>query len=170
MSTRTTPTFRWRQAQPWLSTAVRLALAGVWLAAGASKVGDLPASARGVHAYQLTPYEISAVIGSALPLVELALGVLLLIGLGTRVVATASTALFTVFLAGIASAWARGLAIDCGCFSPGGELAPGVEPTYTLEIVRTTAFLGLAVFLLIFPATRFSLDARLGVTPSSEER
>lgn len=168
-STPTTLTFRWGRTRPWLSTMVRLALAGVWLAAGASKVGDLSASTRGVHAYQLTPYEVSAVIGGALPFVELTLGALLLAGLATRLAAAASAALFTVFVAGIASAWSRGLAIDCGCFSPGGELAPGTDPTYTLEIVRTTAFLGLAVLLLFFPATRFSLDARLGVAPSSEE-
>jgi uncharacterized membrane protein YphA (DoxX/SURF4 family) len=161
---------RWRAARPWLGTAVRLVLGGVWLAAGATKVGDLPASIRAVHAYQLTPYELSAIIGGALPFVELALGVLLLAGLATRLAAAASTALLSAFIAGIASAWARGLAIDCGCFSPGGELAPGVEPTYTFEIVRTGALLGLAVFLLVQPGTRLSVDARLGIAPPTEER
>jgi uncharacterized membrane protein YphA (DoxX/SURF4 family) len=160
----------WRRVRPWLGTAIRLVLAGVWLAAGATKVGDLPASIRAVHAYQLTPYELSAVIGGALPFVELALGALLLAGLATRLAAAASTALLSAFVAGIASAWVRGLAIDCGCFSPGGELAPGVEPTYTLEIARTSALLGLAVLLLIHPGTRLSVDARLGIAPSIEER
>jgi uncharacterized membrane protein YphA (DoxX/SURF4 family) len=165
----TSTTSRLPRAQPWLSTAARLVLAGVWLAAGASKVGDLPASTRAVHAYQLTPYELSAVLGGALPFVELALGLLLLAGLATRLAAAASTALLAVFATGISSAWARGLAIDCGCFGTGGELAAGVEPTYTLQLVRTTALLGLAVILLIFPTTRFSADARLGVASSARE-
>ena len=151
----------WRGIRPWLGTAVRLGLAAVWLFAGAAKVGDLAASGRAVNAYDVMPFEVAKVVGAALPFVELALGVLLLIGLATRVVAGISAALLLVFIAGIASAWARGLSIDCGCFGSGGELAAGQSPTYGPEILRDVGFLLLAAFLLVWPLTRLSVDSFL---------
>jgi uncharacterized membrane protein YphA (DoxX/SURF4 family) len=151
----------WRTLRPWLGTAVRLGLAGVWLAAGFAKVGDLAASGRAVNAYQVMPYDVAKVIGAALPFVEIALGILLLVGLATRVAAGISAFLLVVFIAGITAAWSRGLAIDCGCFGSGGELAAGQSPSYAPEIARDVGFLFLAAFLLVWPLTRLSVDSFL---------
>lgn len=154
----------WRTGQPWLGTAVRIGLATVWLFAGGAKVGDLAASGRAVNAYQVMPYQAAKVVGAALPFVEIALGLLLLAGFATRLAAGVSVVLLVVFIAGIASAWARGLAIDCGCFGGGGELAAGQDPRYVPELLRDLGFLALAGFLLCWPASRGSLDAVLQAT------
>jgi uncharacterized membrane protein YphA (DoxX/SURF4 family) len=145
----------------WVGAACRLVLAGVWIYAGAAKFGDLGASVRAVKAYQILPAGVAEVVGAALPLVEIALGVLLLVGLATRLAAAASAVLLLAFIAGVASAWARGLRIDCGCFGSGGELAPGESPQYAVEIVRDVGFLAAAAFLLVWPRTRLSLDTRV---------
>lgn len=150
---------KWQTVRPWLGTLVRLGLAAVWLVAGGTKVGDLAASGRAVNAYDVMPYDVAKVVGAALPFVEIALGLLLLAGLATRVAAGISAALLVVFIAGIASAWARGLQIDCGCFGSGGQLAAGQSPTYGPEIARDLGFLVLAGFLLIYPLTRWSVDS-----------
>ncbi|WP_433316463.1 MauE/DoxX family redox-associated membrane protein [Micromonospora sp. CA-269861] len=160
---------RWPLVRPWLGIAARLGLAAVWLVAGASKVTDLAASGRAVNAYQVLPYDVATVIGAALPFVELALGVLLLLGLATRLVAGVSAALLVVFIVGIASAWARGLAIDCGCFGSGGQLAAGQAPSYLPEILRDLGFLILAGFLLIWPRTPVSVDGWLSGEPAVED-
>ncbi|RLP92859.1 DoxX family membrane protein [Micromonospora sp. BL4] len=160
---------RWAAVRPWLGVAARLGLAAVWLVAGASKVGDLAASGRAVNAYQVLPYDVATVVGAALPFVELALGVLLLLGLATRLSAGVSAALLVVFVAGIASAWARGLAIDCGCFGSGGQLAEGQAPSYLPEILRDLGFLVLAGFLLIWPRTPVSVDGWLSGEPAVED-
>ncbi|WNM40770.1 MauE/DoxX family redox-associated membrane protein [Micromonospora halotolerans] len=152
---------RWPAVRPWLGIAARLGLAAVWLVAGAAKVDDLAASGRAVNAYQVMPYDLATVIGAALPFVELALGVLLLLGLATRLAAGVSAALLVVFIAGITSAWSRGLAIDCGCFGSGGQLAAGQAPSYLPEILRDLGFLVLAGFLLTWPRTPFSVDGWL---------
>ncbi|WDZ87152.1 MauE/DoxX family redox-associated membrane protein [Micromonospora cathayae] len=165
----TTRGSRWATLRPWLAVAARLGLAAVWFLAGGSKVGDLAASGRAVHAYQVMPYDVATVVGAALPFVELALGVLLLVGLATRLAAGVSAALLTVFVAGIASAWARGLAIDCGCFGTGGELAAGQSPSYGPEILRDLGFLALAGFLLIWPRTPVSVDGWLAGAPPVED-
>ncbi|MGN9914767.1 MauE/DoxX family redox-associated membrane protein, partial [Phytohabitans sp. LJ34] len=123
--------------------------------------GDLAGSGRAVNAYDVMPYELAKVIGAALPFVEMALGVLLLVGLATRLAAGVSAGLLVVFVAGIAQAWARGLQIDCGCFGSGGQLGAGQSPTYGPEILRDLGFLALAGFLLVWPLTRLSIDSWL---------
>ncbi|GAA0931425.1 MauE/DoxX family redox-associated membrane protein [Pseudonocardia zijingensis] len=143
---------------PWLGTAGRLLLGGVWLAAGASKITDLDASVRAVRAYRLLPETAAQVVGAGLPLVELLLGVLLVAGAGVRAAAVVSAVLMLGFVVGIASAWARGLRIDCGCFGSGGELAAGQDPTYGIELARDAALLVLALLLARWPTGRFSLD------------
>ena len=145
----------------WISTAARLGLAVVWLVAGGLKVGDLAESGRAVNAYEIFPYEVAKVIGAAQPFLEIALGLLLLAGLAVRLSAGISAGLLVIFIAGIVWAWARGLQIDCGCFSSGGQLGAGQSPQYTWDIVRDAGFLLLAGILLWRPRTRYSIDGVL---------
>ena len=148
-------------AWPWISTAARLGLAAVWLFAGGLKVGDLDANARAVNAYQLMSYDTAKVIGAAQPFLEIALGLLLLAGLAVRLSAGISAVLLVLFIAGIVSAWARGLQIDCGCFSAGGEITDGSATRYGVDILRDLGFLALAGLPLWRPRTRFSIDGAL---------
>ena len=148
-------------AWPWISTAARLGLAVVWIVAGALKVGDLAASGRAVNAYRLMPYDVAKVVGAVQPFLEIALGLLLLIGLAVRLTAGLSAVLLLIFIGGIVSAWARGLRIDCGCFSSGGDLAGSQTPQYAGEIARDVGFLVLAAILLWKPWTRWSVDGLL---------
>ena len=63
-----------------------------------------------------------------------AVGLLLVIGLLTRVSAVVLGLLLVAFIVGVGSAWARGLSIDCGCFGGGGQVSarqdrlPGRDP------------------------------------------
>jgi uncharacterized membrane protein YphA (DoxX/SURF4 family) len=148
-------------AWPWISTVARLGLAAVFLIAGGLKVTDLAASGRAVNAYHLMSYDTAKVVGAVQPFLEITLGLLLLVGLAVRLSAAIAAVVLVIFIAGIASAWARGLQIDCGCFSKGGELAGGRTAEYGLEIVRDVGFLVLAGILLVKPRTRFSIDAFL---------
>jgi uncharacterized membrane protein YphA (DoxX/SURF4 family) len=146
---------------PWISTVARLGLAAVFLIAGGLKVGDLAASGRAVNAYDLMSYDTAKIVGAVQPFLEIALGLLLLIGLAMRLSAGIAAVLLLIFIGGIVSAWARGLQIDCGCFSKGGELAGGRTAEYGLEILRDAGFLLLAGILLVKPRTRYSLDGLL---------
>jgi uncharacterized membrane protein YphA (DoxX/SURF4 family) len=100
------------------------------------------------------------VVAALLPWVEIAFGVLLLAGVGTRIVAVLSLALLVLFMAGVVQAWARGLSIDCGCFGGGGAVDPG-ETAYLQELLRDTGFALLAGWLIARPRTFASLDSRL---------
>ncbi|MCE3550786.1 DoxX family membrane protein [Pseudonocardia sp. RS11V-5] len=143
-----------------VGTFARLGLAAVWLTSGLLKVVDPAQTYVAVRAYDVLPREAVAVVAGVLPWFELALGVLLLLGIGTRVVACLSAALLLVFIAGVSQAWARGLNIDCGCFGGGGAVAPG-QTQYVQEILRDTGFLLLAAWLIVRPRTLLAVENRL---------
>jgi hypothetical protein len=62
-----------------------------------------------------------------------------------------------IFIIAIGQAWARGLNIDCGCFGGGGTVAPG-ETRYLQEILRDAGLVAMALFLLRYPVSKFSVD------------
>ena len=88
------------------------------------------------------------------------IGLLLVLGLGTRIAAAISAVLLTLFIVGISSAWARGLQIDCGCFGGGGYAADATSK-YPWEIARDVGLLLGSVLLVVFPRTKVSLDGWL---------
>ena len=84
------------------------------------------------------------------------LGLLLLTGIAVRPTALATAVLLGVFVAAVASAAARGLSIDCGCFGGGGPVPPG-QTAYAAEIVRDLGLLAAAAWLVARPQSRLSL-------------
>ncbi len=155
----------WRD---WVGLAARLVLGGVLLAAGVLKVGSLESSALSVRAYQILPWDLTGPVGYALPLIEIVLGLLLIAGLFTRWAALAGSLLMLAFIIAIASVWARGISIDCGCFGTGGEIDAS-KTQYPLEILRDLGLLALGVWLTIRPRSRFSLDGQLAAATSVPE-
>jgi uncharacterized membrane protein YphA (DoxX/SURF4 family) len=143
-----------------IGTLARLGLAAVWLVSGALKALDPDQTYVAVRAYDVMPAAGVEVVAALLPWVEIAFGLLLLLGVGTRIVAVLSLALLLVFMAGVAQAWARGLSIDCGCFGGGGAVEPG-QTQYLQELLRDTGFALLACWLIVRPRTVVSLDSRL---------
>ncbi|WP_046471668.1 MauE/DoxX family redox-associated membrane protein [Allosalinactinospora lopnorensis] len=152
---------RWDAVQPWVSLLARLGLAAVLGFAAYTKLP--PAlSVQSVEAYQLFSPGAAEFIGYTLPLFEFALALLLVVGLATRYVGAVTALLMIVFIAGIISAWTRGLAIDCGCFGTGGEVASG-ETQYGLDIARDIGFLALAGIVMVWPRSPFTLDRLFGL-------
>jgi uncharacterized membrane protein YphA (DoxX/SURF4 family) len=142
---------------PWGGTLARLLLGGVFAVAGALKVAQPDGSVQAVAAYDLLPSALFRPVGYGLPFLELAVAVLLLLGLTTRLAAVLSLLLLAVFIGGVASAWARGLSIDCGCFGGGGQVARGATH-YAREIIRDLLLAALAAVLVLRPRTRLALD------------
>ncbi|MCX4749674.1 DoxX family protein [Kitasatospora sp. NBC_01287] len=155
---------RWAtgSAFEWLSTAVRLGLAVVWAWAGLAKISDPAVAAQAVRAYRILPESLVKPVGYGLPFLELALALLLLVGLAVRVAAVVSGLLLLTFVAGIASTWARGIAIDCGCFGGGGAVAAS-QTQYLQEILRDIGFLLMALWLVLRPRSKASVDAWLAL-------
>ncbi len=144
----------------WIALAARLLTGGVWVWAGVVKIGDPYASVQAVRAYQLLPSDLAEVVGEPLPTLEVVVGSALVLGVLTRVSAGVSALLFVAFIVGIASVWARGIEIDCGCFGGGGA-EPGASADYPWEIARDAGLLALSVFLAWRGGGRLALDTVL---------
>ena len=155
-------------SQPWLGLIARLILGGVLFLAGYLKVDEPDKSQMAVRAYEMLPISIANLLGLVLPFVEVAIGALLILGSLTRFMAALGGFTMVIFIIAIAQAWARGLNIDCGCFGGGGTVAPG-ETKYLQEILRDIGLVFLAVYLIRYPSTKFSLDKNQNGKSSQEE-
>jgi uncharacterized membrane protein YphA (DoxX/SURF4 family) len=142
----------------WVSLVARLLLGGVMLVAGALKVTDPEAATQAVRAYELLPEGFDGVVGLLLPFLEIGIGLLLIVGYGVRAAAVAAGVFMVLFIAAVSSAWVRGLAIDCGCFGGGGQVAPG-DTKYLQEILRDVGLLVVAGWLFVNPRSRFALES-----------
>ena len=155
------------KAQPWIGLISRLILGGVLFAAGYLKVGSPDKSQMAVRAYELLPISLANFLGLVLPFFEIAVGLLLILGAGTRIVAALGGFTMFIFIIAIGQAWARGLNIDCGCFGGGGSVATG-ETRYLQEILRDAGLVALALFLIRYPVTKFSVDKESNRTTAGD--
>ena len=69
-----------------------------------------------ISQYQLLPLKAVEIVARSLPWVELAIGILLVLGRWLRVAATAASLLLLTFFALMIRADLMGMAINCGCF------------------------------------------------------
>lgn len=156
--------------QPTITLLARLILGAVLLVAGGLKAFAPAEAASAVAAYKILPTQLAHIVGYALPWLEIAIGILLIIGVSVRMLSLVSGAIMLVFIAAIISVWARGILIDCGCFGGGGTIEPSqaakAHRAYAIEIARDLG-LGLsALYLYFFPYGRFGLEK---VKNSTEE-
>jgi uncharacterized membrane protein YphA (DoxX/SURF4 family) len=84
-----------------VGTVVRLGLACMWLVSGSIKAADSPQTYLAVQAYEVLPASVAASVAMVLPFIEIGLGMLLLAGVGTRLVAALSGLLLVIFIAGV---------------------------------------------------------------------
>ena len=144
-----------------IGTLARLGLGAVFLISGTLKALDPDTTYVAVRAYDVLPKAGIALVAGVLPWFEIVLGVLLLLGVATRVVAAVGAGLLLLFVAGVTQAWARGLSIDCGCFGGGGAVDPD-QTTYGRELLRDAGFLLLAAWLIVRPRTFGELRVPVG--------
>jgi uncharacterized membrane protein YphA (DoxX/SURF4 family) len=156
-----TPRITWPVIQPWITTVARLGLAAVLFLAGWAKFTEASALQKlAVSDYQILPQSMVGAVGIGLPILEMALAVMLVAGFATRFVAIAGGLLMIIFIAGIISAWSRGLKINCGCFGGAGTV---VDPHYLREIFRDLGFLAMAAWIVVWPKSRLAADRLLGL-------
>jgi uncharacterized membrane protein YphA (DoxX/SURF4 family) len=95
----------------------RLVLGVVFIISALGKLLDPQDFAHAVAAFRLLPVQTVNLFSMALPWVEMICAVLLIVNRKTTAAALILAGLNVVFIVAIVSAMARGLDIDCGCFS-----------------------------------------------------
>ncbi|MFT3862460.1 MauE/DoxX family redox-associated membrane protein [Micropruina sp.] len=155
----------------WATFGARQILGITLIVAGALKLPWPEASVQAVRAYQLLPFDITRPVGYVLPVLEVVIGLLLVLGLFTRLAAWLGALTMVAFIIGISWVWANGISIDCGCFGGGGASENGMAQ-YPWEIARDVGLLACGVWAGVFPRSPLALDNWLfavGPTPAEAD-
>ena len=115
----------------------------IFIVSAIGKIADPAAFADNVAAFRLLPVHAVNIFAIALPWVELLVGLSLLNGVAFRSGALLAGIMNVVFVVAAATAVARGLDIECGCFT-----AAKSKVGWAL-IVRDVALLVLAIVALL---------------------
>jgi uncharacterized membrane protein YphA (DoxX/SURF4 family) len=150
-----------RRAIIWIG---RLVLGGIFVYAGFSKLlmpntnlwpmfvlrfsisMNISLFAQQVESYKMISPAASQIVAHTLPFVEIALGLLLLIGWRLRIWATAITVVMAGFLGVVTRAYLLHMDINCGCF--------GIPERLTgMTVIRDSLFTALALLMTVFVFT-----------------
>lgn len=135
----------------------RFGLAIVWLWSGTAKLLAPLDSEQAIGAYEIVPASWVPPLAVALPAFELVLGLMLLAGVFLRAAGVVSALVLAGFIVGVASAWARGLSIDCGCFGGGGYDADAGPASYLATMGRDALLLAMAAWTAWRPFGKYAI-------------
>ncbi len=151
---------RLRRVLAW-TWPIRIALGVLFLYSALPKLQNLEGSARNARDYAVLPDALATLFGYALPFGELALGLLLVLGLLTRLAALGGVLLMISFLVAIGVNLVRGTSpAECGCFA-----VEGGEPLAWTDFVRDVALLAAMALPLVDRERLFSLDRWISGSP-----
>lgn len=103
-------------SSPYFLLFARLCVGGVLLASALGKLADREGTAEAMQRYPFLPGSLGRLAAYILPYIELAVGVLLLVGLFTRVAAFAAALMLTLFTALVIYDLSRKQQQSCHCF------------------------------------------------------
>lgn len=143
-------------ANPYLITTVRLLIGLMFILSGAAKLQDPKGFTMAVYNFRILPNALVEVYATLIPYVELAAGVLLVIGLFTQLAAV--VAFLTLLSFTIAIGWnlRRGERPDCHCF---GNLFS--EELSGVLVVRNTILMVILLPVMVVPSVFFALQTVL---------
>lgn len=147
----------------------RYVVAFVMLGAAIPKLLDRREFERAVSNYALLPARLVAPFSRWLPRAELAVALMLLLGIAVSVVATLAGVLLLAFAAAVSMNLMRGRRIDCGCYSSvaprriGWTLVGGDLVLASVAFVAAVADPGALTLWLTPSASNASLSGEDGV-------
>jgi uncharacterized membrane protein YphA (DoxX/SURF4 family) len=149
-----------------LQWAARLFLAALFVYAGYVKLKEPFLFEMAVDSFQLLPPWGVIAVAKILPWLEIALGLVLLVGWKLPYFAGFTTLLLGFFLGMMAISYARGTEAVCGCFGYG-------EPVSPRTLARDTALFAVAVYLTVHSwktrRSRHAAEMAPSATPSSAD-
>ena len=99
----------------------RLVLGGVFIYASLDKIANPADFAKAIGNYHVLPFGLENLLALFLPWLELLTGILLIAGIMVEGATILIISMNIVFIFAISQALARGISIECGCFSVSTE-------------------------------------------------
>jgi len=111
---------RWEKI---LFDLIRIGLGFIFIYASIDKIFNPATFAKVIYHYRVLPVELVNLAAIIMPWLEISLGIFLIFGIWIRASAILSGLFTFFFIILMGSAMARGLNIECGCFSLNPEAA-----------------------------------------------
>jgi uncharacterized membrane protein YphA (DoxX/SURF4 family) len=140
----------------WLALPMRWYLGYVFLLACQHKIAHPGSFAVDVATYGVLPLSLVNLMAIGLPWVELAAGILLVVGLRSRAAASMVFGMMVMFIVALAIALAQGLDMACGCFASQG--AQDEDPISAMTVLRDTGWLMLSLYVALFDDDPIGID------------
>jgi uncharacterized membrane protein YphA (DoxX/SURF4 family) len=139
----------------YLSIAIRVLLGSMFIYASWSKIFDPSSFSQALWNYKLFPLAVISPLSHFVPWLEAVIGLALISGIGRKGAALLAAGLLMSFMLVISIDLARGISINCGCFSS-SELPQSHEQgiwMMKVDLLRDLSFLVLAAHALTTPIT-----------------
>ena len=108
----------------------RLVLGGVFIYASLDKIANPAEFAKAIGNYHVLPFGLENLLALFLPWLELITGILLIAGIMVDGATILIISMNIVFIFAISQALARGISIECGCFSVSTEGGSNISFQY----------------------------------------
>ena len=132
----------------------RLILGGVFIFASLDKISNPDAFATAIGNYHVMPFGLENLLALILPWLELLSGIFIIAGIMVDGAAIMIIMMNMVFIIAISQALARGISIECGCFSVS---SPGEGDNIGLiTVIRDIGYLTLA--FLVFYRQKYQFE------------
>lgn len=114
-------------AHPVSIRSAQIVIGALFGIAAIAKLADLPAFAQQVHNFRILPVAVENLAAMILPWIELTASLSLVLGIRPRSGGVVAAVLMGLFTVAVASAMARGLDFECGCFGTSDATRVGWE-------------------------------------------
>jgi len=162
-----------RLPHPRIQLVMRLVLGAIFVYASLDKIASPAAFAKAVYQWQVGGPVLSNLVAVTLPWLELAAGLLLVLGVWRREAALVVACLLVVFLLAAGSVLARGIDVEnCGCVSLAKQAADAPWPPKWMRgvgwylVTRNLVLLAAAAAIVLAPAA----GAAAGLAPAPATR
>ncbi len=136
----------------YISLIARVVVGLMFIIVGASKIGNTASFANEIGNYDMLPGFTLNFLALTLPWIEVFVGILLILGIKLKANSMLSSALLLAFTLAVAIAFARGLNIECGCYSSIAEQTVGWT-----KILQNTGLLLLSLYVYFHPGDKLIL-------------
>ena len=132
-----------RPLKPAIEWGMRIILASAFIAAGVAKLIDTPAFVANLGHFRLLPYPLTVALALYLPWLELWCGMAVVVRHKDQAALFMLVGLCAMFTVALASAWWRGLDIDCGCF---GHVFPATKQSFAIARSAALGLIGVVLW------------------------
>ncbi len=137
----------------YVSLVARLVVGSMFVIVGVGKITDPAYFAKEIANYRMLPEFLINLTAIILPWIELLTGLFFIAGIRLRANAAIIGSLVLLFNIFVGVAWARGLDINCGCYSKIAEQTVGLP-----KLLENFGLFLLILIVFIFPKNNLTLE------------